>query len=594
MNPVPGIHLHRSGNVPATAAPTRSPATGRDFTANVTLGDWLSAGVVSRLAPDHAHAQDRDGVAVLFDGYLTDIVGRHQAGRPPASVVLDAYRANGPDCVRDLRGSFTVLVTDPRTEQAFVLTDRSATRPLFHRTNADGSLQVAPEVGPLVQSGAASDPVDPVALCEFLLFGSYFADRTLFPPIRKVPASTVTSISRDGQSVSRYWRIAFTPDPASRQENELIDEYDALLRQSVTRRMRCCPEPMLFLSGGIDSRLMLGSLLREGYRLPVATYGTDHGDDRSCAASLARKFGLELLEFPLSASLDRADMIEISVQSDGRAEMIDTAALGNVVETLATRHGTFFQGDQCFSAKTAADLDEALVKLEMLTLDQAPRLSDWLHPDLRRHTARRLHDERHALVADIRQESTYAVRDVLYVEQRLGNRQNGYSAAWLRSMEQARPWIDEDVVDFVSRLPPELRVGKPLLGKLYQQRYPDMADIPFAQKDSIPLPRDLQAALRSNAELASFVHTELCENLDPRLNAIVQSTRIEAVLASMTAGRPLPSTASSWRDRIPGVWRLFPHAPDAVHPASLLFRLLQIQLYLRALGNPLQGRQGLP
>ncbi|HRP76916.1 MAG TPA: asparagine synthase-related protein [Rhodocyclaceae bacterium] len=594
MNPVPGVHLHRSGNVPATDAPIRLPATRRDFTATVTLGDWLSAGVVSRLAPEHAHTQDTDGVAVLFDGYLTDIVGRHQVGRPPASVVLDAYRANGLDCVRDLRGSFTVLVTDPRTEQAFVLTDRSATRPLFHRANADGSLQVAPEVGPLVQSGTAPDPVDPVALCEFLLFGSYFADRTLFPSIRKLPASTVMSISRDGQSVSRYWRIAFTPDPTPRQENELIEEYDALLRQSVTRRMRCCPTPMLFLSGGIDSRLMLGSLLREGHRIPVATYGTEHGDDRSCAASLARKFDLELHQFPLSASLARADMLEISVQSDGRAEMIDTAALVNFVETLATRHGTFFQGDQCFSAKPAADLDEALVKLEMLTLDQAPRLSDWLHPELRRRTTRQLDEGRRALVAEIRQESTYAVRDTLYVEQRLGNRQNGYSAAWLRSMEQARPWIDEDVVDFVSRLPPELRVGKPLLRRLYQERYPDMADIPFAQQDSIPLPRDLQAALRSNGEFARFVRSELCENLDPRLNAIVQSARIGAVLASMTAGRPLPPIASGWRDRIPGVWRLFPHALDAVHPASLLFRLLQIQLYLRALGNPPQRRQELP
>lgn len=82
------------------------------------LGDWLSAQVDSRYAASHIVATDASGTHVLFDGYLSDIVGMATDDRSPAAVILAFYLESGLDFLLRLRGSYTCLIVDSRSNRA--------------------------------------------------------------------------------------------------------------------------------------------------------------------------------------------------------------------------------------------------------------------------------------------------------------------------------------------------------------------------------------------------------------------------------------------------------------------------------------------
>ena len=92
------------------------------------------------------------------------------------------------------------------------------------------------------------------------------------------------------------------------------------------------------------------------------------------------------------------------------------------------------------------------------------------------------------------------------------------AAANLRLFEQARPWLDEDLVDFLFSVPGTLRTDNRLTQKMLEMAHPDLAAIPFAQKDSIPQAHTYRQSISANPALGEFIRAQCNERLDPRLN----------------------------------------------------------------------------
>ena len=71
----------------------------------------------------------------------------------------------------------------------------------------------------------------------------------------------------------------------------LVDELESLMRQSVERRLRGDVPVVSYISGGLDSTVVLGLSSRErGYAVPSFTIGLDRAgpDERSQAPSRPR------------------------------------------------------------------------------------------------------------------------------------------------------------------------------------------------------------------------------------------------------------------------------------------------------------------
>lgn len=177
-------------------------------------------------------------------------------------VLLHLYRLHGLDFLRDVRGMFAVILWDRVKGQLILARDRFGIKPLYYHRNEE-RIVLSSEI-----KGLFADPSTPrrfdweSALTVPLLAASASFNETpvctWFEGIETVPAATILRIDlRDGRTTShRYWEIPAEPDEST-SAAEFIERYGDLLEASVRDCATADTELGLFLSGGIDSSIVL-------------------------------------------------------------------------------------------------------------------------------------------------------------------------------------------------------------------------------------------------------------------------------------------------------------------------------------------------
>jgi hypothetical protein len=519
---------------------------------------------------------------VLFDGYLSAVAGDASPTSAPAARILALYLARGLDFLRDLRGSYTCLVLDARDGHAHLFNDRRGSRPSFQLRVDRQHVRIAPEVASLA---AAATPrgLDPVAIGEFLLFAGQFGTRTLFTDIARQPPASLQTFAANTVTRHRYWALEVAPEAEGATEEVLVTRFIDLLAGGLARQLAATRDAFLFLSGGTDSRVVLAMLRLLGHPLPSVTYGTGAGDDAPIAVELARLANMPHVFLPVALETLHEGFEAAACHADCRAETVDFPAMPQLLDTLGGRHGAFLNGDMPMYGVPVTTRREALQKMGMITLREAPRLSDLLQPEagrvidaaLRRMAAQTLADNPTLAPADL--------HDKIYFEQRLANKQNAFTAAKLRHFEPVQGWLDEDVVDFLYRIPGGMRTGKRLAYLALTRVAPDLHAVPYARVDSIPLARNFREQVPASPALTALLARELGSGLDPRLAALVNSRVLHASVEALLHGTPFPLDSGHWWSHLPGAWRLTArrHRADRVNPVSTLLRLAQLNIYLK-------------
>ncbi len=220
--------------------------------------------------------------------------------------IVHLYEELGPDCVSRLRGMFAFAVWDDRQKQLFLARDRLGQKPLVYRQESE-RLLFASELKSLLQVPGLPREVDPTALNEYLTFQYVPAPRCLLKGFQKLPPAH-TAVYRDGTlTLKRYWqpgyddfdqdaaRIDFgsAQDPAAQQTRDQLRE---TLTEAVRLRMRSDVPLGAFLSGGVDSTIVVG-LMQQLTEQPVKTFSIGFPvaafDERSFAREAARHLGTD-------------------------------------------------------------------------------------------------------------------------------------------------------------------------------------------------------------------------------------------------------------------------------------------------------------
>lgn len=583
---IPGIHLSTGKFHARRPSPHGGGCGDADRThLQARLGDWLAAQVDSRYSAHHVDASDTSGTRVLFEGYLSDIVGATPSGRSPAAAVLTLYLESGLDFLPRLRGSYTCLIIDGRDNRIHLFNDRRASRPLFYRQEADASLLIGPEVAGLAQATPALNDIDPVAVCEFLLFASYYNDRTLFPSVKKLRPGSVMTLTPAGMTIASYWSLRIDPDKPPGDEPALVEQALALFNQSINRLMNAAPQPFLFLSGGLDSRVILGGLQANGYRIPAVTYGTSEGDDAPIARQLAELCELPFTFLPIATDNLQNHFVAASLMGDCRAETIDSPTSEETVPRLAQQFQSFVNGDISIMRKPATHHAEVLTRAGAFSFAQSHRLADLMHPDALGEARASIDATLAAILEAGRKLDPQDLLEKTYYEQRLANRQNAFAAAKLRYLEPLQPWLDEDLVDFLFAIPGSMRAEKRITKKMLEALNPELLNVQFAQRDSIPHARTYRKIIPTTPPLAAFIHTQFHDALDPRLAMLFRRDGLLELVESILSGEPYPFSSANWWSRLPGAWRINAkrYATDRIHGVSIVLRLMQLNIYLRAM-----------
>ena len=214
-------------------------------------------------------------------------------------VVLNAYLTWGDRLEERLNGMWAFVVLDRRQARLFASRDRFGKKPLYY-FHEGRQFIFASELGALLQHTACPGEVDLLSIKKYFAYGYIPAPRTHLKGVHKLAAGHQLQFDmRSGQLQGRrYWRLSLEPEaaqagPAGARVIELLD-------QAVQRRLVADVPVGTFLSGGIDSSLV--SLLAARHlgsrKLKTFSIGFDDAsfDESDHARRVAAAIGSEHVE----------------------------------------------------------------------------------------------------------------------------------------------------------------------------------------------------------------------------------------------------------------------------------------------------------
>jgi asparagine synthase (glutamine-hydrolysing) len=255
-------------------------------------------------------------------------------------VLPHLYEERGMAFAEGLRGMFAIALWDARERRLVLARDPFGIKPLYYRV-AGGMLAFASELKALVRQPGFSAEVDLEALEAYLAFNSVPSPMSIYREVRKLPAGHLLEV-RDGEvNVRRYARPAPVPAQGVRRDGgaSLAAELRERLRDSVRAHLEADVPVGVFLSGGIDSSLLVALAAQEG---PGAVRTFSIGfeersfDELSRARMVARRYGTDHHELVLRPDAT-ALLPEIAAAFD--EPFADSSALpAYAVSQLASRH----------------------------------------------------------------------------------------------------------------------------------------------------------------------------------------------------------------------------------------------------------------
>ena len=193
-------------------------------------------------------------------------------------VIVHGWEAWGESCVTRFRGMFAFALWDRNRETLFLARDRLGVKPLYYAQLADGAWVFGSELKALLIHPELPRDIDPLAVEEYFAYGYVPEPRTIFKGVFKLPPGCTLTLKRGAPAASpvEYWDVPFKASgPVT--EQEAGEELVRRLRESVKLRMISDVPLGAFLSGGVDSSgvvAMMAGLSPE----PVVTCSISFGD----------------------------------------------------------------------------------------------------------------------------------------------------------------------------------------------------------------------------------------------------------------------------------------------------------------------------
>ncbi|MEI6970396.1 MAG: asparagine synthase (glutamine-hydrolyzing) [bacterium] len=186
--------------------------------------------------------------------------GHEFATKSDTEVIVHAYEEYGADFPKHLNGMFAIALHDSRLHTLILARDHIGIKPLYYSFAPD-RIVWGSEIKALLASGEIARQLDTDALAEYMAWEYIPGERTLLKGVLKLePASIlVIDLGRPACNPFRYWDVP-PQEKSSRSEEDWIDAIDAKLKACVQRQMVSDVPLGAFLSGGVDSSLLVAGM----------------------------------------------------------------------------------------------------------------------------------------------------------------------------------------------------------------------------------------------------------------------------------------------------------------------------------------------
>jgi asparagine synthase (glutamine-hydrolysing) len=357
-----------------------------------------------------------------------DPARHHFASETDTEVILHLYEERGVEAFKALNGMFAFALYDSRRERLFLVRDHLGVKPLYY-AEANGRFIFGSEIKAILESGAYTPEVDWQSVHDFFSFLYVPAPRTIFRGVHQLPPAHWLEYdlrSRRIAQIESYWNVAEWGDKDQRaDERELQSELRLLMSDAVRKQMISDVPLGAFLSGGIDSNVIVGLMARHSAK-PVKTFTVlfddaelSYYDERDEARRVAEKFSTEHHELPIDLKHpeEMLDLVEYFDQPFGNTTFYLTWLLSRLTREKVTVALSGAGGDELFGGYPRYRAVKAMKALRFMPRVAARAALAALSPLQDSFADRRLHRLRALLAGLDRDPARQYLKWVYYLDE---------------------------------------------------------------------------------------------------------------------------------------------------------------------------------
>ena len=450
-----------------------------------------------------------------------------------------------------LNGSFLIWVVDTAKNIVHLITDRLGSKKAFYlqqknRIYIASSLRLLP-----------ARPIDPVGAAIYLQNSFIFSGRTVLDGVTSLRRASIHSFSTSERTSQDYWDYTFEFSGEEGLENECQDEeiLAQLYRTAVQRRIPESGRIFLSLSGGIDSRAVLGCLLEaveDRSRLIAYSYGELDDGDVQAATELAAKCGIE---HHISSFMGN---LSLTVQRNGKLCEGMVGFYTHGIDGLFDAMGDFTENDVLFVGDMPVQrgrtdfqsINDVLHRVEIQTPVRIPSyyaFGDFNHIAIQSA----IEEDLEQLLLNIKRfDNLEDAHDYLFITQRDSNmllpwREYHHS----RFITVANPFLDNEIIEFYQSRPRNYRRNKFLHSATVRSMFPELCKVPFPESGVSN--RDIHYQIYTHRlELANLINrfeSRLDPLLPPELLAIAHQDCAHNIFLEK---KPIPKWLRTIIDRL--------------------------------------------
>jgi asparagine synthase (glutamine-hydrolysing) len=414
---------------------------------------------------------------VFRGGSFVDVRDPEDSKRPEIRRALfEALSRNAFEGLSSLDGEYLLVHWDAADRTLTLANDRFGGLPIYWGQSPQGIAFAGGVRGVLMAPGIETAP-DPEALKEAVTFGGFrLADRTNVLGVKMLPGGSIVSIKNGTVRSRRYWRYGDIPPRSPETRERLLEQAEALWEEAMRRRLGSCDRPGQTLSGGLDSRAILGEGAKHSRSWAAVTYGIPGCDDARFAERAARAAGAR---FRFVSLYDRGeDWLTTRTRHVQRTDGL--IALGDLmhVEMVGPQseemhvHLSGYIGD-AVCGPTFSDIE---------TVHDLYRTLPYYGTELGMSGAE-AHERLEQMVCAL---DGAHPRWAVY-ENKLPQSTNRWTASWRPWLRVRKPFLDYALVDFWLGLPSGLRREDKLYERMLLHRYPLLFRAIPHQKTGVPI-----------------------------------------------------------------------------------------------------------
>ena len=218
-------------------------------------------------------------------------------------VILELFQKHGVESLSKLKGMFAFVLHNLETSETFVVRDRYGMKPLYFSMQ-NGTCLVASEIRALLASEVVPRKLSRIALEEYIETQTVCAPNTLIENVQLLEAGHYLHFKKNETTKHCYYRLLDDLSYELSDKKNAAELLRSTLRETVRQHMRADVPFGAFLSGGIDSSLLVG-LMSEVRSEKINTFQISFEeeafDERKYARLIAKKFNTDHHEINLNA-----------------------------------------------------------------------------------------------------------------------------------------------------------------------------------------------------------------------------------------------------------------------------------------------------